>query len=46
MRNFVIHHYHRVSLDVVWDTDTHSIPILIEQLESILPYSGTDLSQP
>jgi uncharacterized protein with HEPN domain len=36
MRNFVIHHYHRVSLDVVWDTATRNIPALITQLEAIL----------
>lgn len=36
MRNFVIHHYHRVSLDVVWDTAAKDIPALITQLDAIL----------
>jgi uncharacterized protein with HEPN domain len=36
MRNFVIHHYHRVSLDVVWDTATHSVTELIILLDEIL----------
>jgi uncharacterized protein with HEPN domain len=36
MRNFLVHHYWRVSLDIVWDTATQNIPTLIAQLEAIL----------
>ncbi len=39
MRNFVIHHYHRVSLDVVWDTATQSVSKLIVELDIILAAS-------
>jgi uncharacterized protein with HEPN domain len=44
MRNFVIHHYHRVTLDVVWDTATHDIPKLIAQLEVILGDTSSNQS--
>jgi len=45
MRNFVIHHYHRVSLDVVWDTATQSVNKLITQLDFILANPDDNLSQ-
>ncbi|TVR19351.1 MAG: DUF86 domain-containing protein [Anaerolineaceae bacterium] len=36
MRNFLFHVYFRVEPQVLWDTATHSIPELIEQLEDLL----------
>jgi uncharacterized protein with HEPN domain len=44
MRNFLVHHYWRVKLDIVWDTATRNIPDLIEQLEAILADRSTDNS--
>lgn len=35
MRHRLIHAYFDVDLDRVWDTVTHSVPALIEQLEAI-----------
>jgi uncharacterized protein with HEPN domain len=37
MRNFLIHDYAGVDLDILWNTATKSIPSLIAELESILP---------
>lgn len=45
MRNFLVHHYWRVNLDIVWDTAIRNIPILIAQLESILADSSDDISE-
>lgn len=45
MRNFVIHHYHRVSLDVVWDTATRSVNTLVTQLASIVEADKNDSAQ-
>ena len=36
MRNRLIHGYFKVDLDIVWDTVTSDIPILIEQLKKII----------
>lgn len=36
MRHVVVHHYFGVSLRIVWTTLTQDLPILTEQLESIL----------
>lgn len=37
MRHRLVHAYFDVRLEVVWDTATHDIPVLISQLEAILP---------
>jgi len=37
MRNYLIHAYMNVDLNVVWDTATHSVPELVEQLEKTIP---------
>jgi uncharacterized protein with HEPN domain len=34
-RNVVVHEYHRLDLDSIWDTATHDIPGLDEQLADI-----------
>ena len=36
MRNRLIHGYFKIDLDIVWDTVTNDISILIEQLEKII----------
>jgi uncharacterized protein with HEPN domain len=36
MRNRLIHGYSSVNWDIVWDTCTRNIPVLIEQLEQLL----------
>jgi uncharacterized protein with HEPN domain len=45
MRNRIIHAYNRVNYDVVWDTVKIDIPVLIAQLEALLP-PETDTSEP
>jgi uncharacterized protein with HEPN domain len=45
MRNRIIHAYNRVNYDVVWDTVKIDIPVLIAQLEALLP-PETDASEP
>jgi len=37
MRNWVIHAYFNVNLDIVWDTATKNLPILIAELEKLIP---------
>lgn len=37
MRNHLIHAYFDVDLDVVWNTVTHDLPFLIDELEKIIP---------
>lgn len=39
MRNFLVHDYRRVELDIVWQTATHSLSVLISQLTIILKTS-------
>ena len=41
MRNFLIHDYGAVDMEVVWDTVQHSLPDLIKQLEPIVPGETT-----
>ncbi len=36
MRDRLIHGYYDVNLDVVWETTTEDLPILIVQLERIV----------
>lgn len=36
-RNRVIHDYARIDYDIVWDIATVQLPVLISQLEAILP---------
>ncbi len=36
MRNFVIHQYRRVDMDIIWHTATVSVPHLLTQIESLL----------
>jgi uncharacterized protein with HEPN domain len=37
MRDWLIHHYDQVKLDVVWDTLARDVPILLTALEPLLP---------
>jgi uncharacterized protein with HEPN domain len=37
MRNRIIHEYFRVNLAAVWDTIQNDLPILIEQIEPLVP---------
>ena len=37
MRNWVIHRYDDIDMDVVWDTVEQNIPRLIAQLEQLIP---------
>ncbi|XGV94606.1 MAG: DUF86 domain-containing protein [Leptolyngbya sp. BL-A-14] len=37
MRNRLIHEYDEIDLDVVWDTVVNSLPLLILELEKIVP---------
>jgi len=36
MRNLLIHHYHGVDWEIVWETTLESIPELIKALEALL----------
>jgi uncharacterized protein with HEPN domain len=36
MRNFLIHRYFGIDLDILWSTATQAIPTLIEETESLL----------
>ena len=44
MRDKVIHHYFGVDYDIIWDVVVNKIPVLREQIESILDedFSGGD----
>ena len=37
MRNRLIHAYHDIKLDIVWDTVNLDLPPLIDELEKIIP---------
>ena len=37
MRNVLIHVYHDVDVNIVWDTITEDLPPLVEQLKKIVP---------
>jgi uncharacterized protein with HEPN domain len=37
MRNFLIHAYFSLDLDILWNTVTQSIPPLITELHSLIP---------
>lgn len=37
MRNRLIHAYFQIDLDTVWDTVTEDLPVLIADLENIIP---------
>jgi uncharacterized protein with HEPN domain len=37
MRNRLVHEYDEIDLDVVWDTAVNSLPILILELEKVVP---------
>jgi uncharacterized protein with HEPN domain len=36
MRNFLIHRYFGIDLDILWSTATQAIPTLIEEIERLL----------
>jgi uncharacterized protein with HEPN domain len=36
MRNFIIHAYSSIDLDILWNTATQAIPVLIVELEQLL----------
>jgi len=42
MRNRVIHEYFDIDLDLLWDTVQNDIPLLIEQLQGIVPPEKND----
>jgi uncharacterized protein with HEPN domain len=37
MRNRLVHEYFRINLRIVWDTISNHIPILIAQLQPLIP---------
>lgn len=37
MRNRLVHEYDEIDLDTVWDTVINSLPILISELEQVVP---------
>ncbi|MXW36495.1 MAG: DUF86 domain-containing protein, partial [Chloroflexi bacterium] len=37
MRNRLVHAYFDINLDVVWQTVQRDLPMLIEQLEGVVP---------
>lgn len=37
MRNRLVHEYDEIDLDIVWDTAMNSLPILIVELEKVVP---------
>jgi uncharacterized protein with HEPN domain len=37
MRNRLVHGYYEIDLDVVWDTVTHNLGLLLRELERIVP---------
>ncbi len=37
MRHRIVHDYLHVNFDLVWDTATNDLPVLVKQLEPILP---------
>lgn len=37
MRNRLVHEYFRIKIDLVWETIKYDIPILITQLEPLVP---------
>ena len=43
MRNRLIHGYDRVDLDVLWDTITDDLPVLVAELDRILGGTGTSI---
>jgi len=43
MRNYLIHVYHRVDLDQVWDTATQDVPDLLAKIEPLLPVKPSDV---
>ncbi|MCD4685862.1 MAG: DUF86 domain-containing protein [Anaerolineae bacterium] len=46
MRNFLIHAYFKIDLEILWNTATQAIPALIEQLEQLLPEDDPDNATP
>ncbi len=44
MRNRIIHEYFNIDLRMVWDTVQQDIPLLIAQLEQIVPADRGDTS--
>lgn len=40
MRNRLIHEYFDVRLDVLWETIQRDVPVLLAQLEAIVPTEG------
>ncbi|HWA07558.1 MAG TPA: DUF86 domain-containing protein [Ignavibacteria bacterium] len=37
MRNFLIHEYDDIDINIVWETVKHNLPPIIKQLKEILP---------
>ena len=37
MRDLLVHAYHRVNWNVVWDTVTNSIPETLDKIEKLIP---------
>jgi uncharacterized protein with HEPN domain len=43
MRNRLVHEYDEIDLDVVWETIVNSLPILIAELEKLIPSEDSTL---
>lgn len=43
MRNRIVHAYFEIDMDVVWQTVTQDIPVLISQLEAVFQAEGIEL---
>ena len=41
MRNRLVHEYFRIKLNLVWETVEYDIPVLITQLELLVPPDNT-----
>ena len=39
MRNRLVHDYHRIDFNVVWDVVSHDLPGLVEALDALVPPS-------
>jgi len=42
MRNFLIHAYFNIDLDILWNTATQSVPSLIIELQKLIPPAKTE----
>lgn len=40
MRDLLVHAYHRVNWEIVWDTVANSVPKTLDQIEKLVPPRG------